>query len=35
MTKYLEDAGPTSNRKQAFAVIFWALLKSMEFALNH
>jgi hypothetical protein len=35
LRKYVENGGPTRERKAALADIFWALLNSGEFALNH
>jgi hypothetical protein len=32
---YVEGGGPTKHPKQALADVFWALLNSAEFALNH
>ena len=33
--KYVETGGPTGDQKKAFADVFWALLNSSEFLLNH
>jgi hypothetical protein len=33
--KYVTDGGASGNTKDAFADIFWALLNSSEFLLNH
>jgi hypothetical protein len=33
--KYVSDGGASGNVKDAFADIFWALLNSSEFLLNH
>ncbi|HKI32559.1 MAG TPA: DUF1549 and DUF1553 domain-containing protein [Gemmataceae bacterium] len=33
--KYIEDGGAKKDRKQALADVFWALLNSSEFMLNH
>ena len=33
--KYITDGGTSGNAKEAFADIFWALLNSSEFLLNH
>ena len=33
--KYVESGGPTKDRKKALADVFWALLNSSEFMLNH
>jgi hypothetical protein len=35
LRKYVEEGGPARNRKAALADVFWALLNSGEFALNH
>jgi hypothetical protein len=35
MLAYLERGGPASDRRKALADIFWALLNSNEFLLNH
>jgi hypothetical protein len=35
LVAYLERGGADKNPKQALADIFWALLNSAEFALNH
>jgi len=32
---YLESGGPSKNKKQALADIYWALLNSSEFLFNH
>jgi len=32
---YVEQAGSETGKKQALADVFWALLNSAEFALNH
>ena len=34
-TKYVRDGGPSGDSKKALADVFWALLNSTEFALNH
>jgi hypothetical protein len=34
-TKYVQDGGPSGDSKKALADVFWALLNSTEFALNH
>ena len=34
-TKYVRDGGPSGDAKKALADVFWALLNSTEFALNH
>ena len=34
-TKYVADGGPSGDRKKALADVFWVLLNSTEFALNH
>jgi hypothetical protein len=33
--KYLESGGPTGDSKKAITDVFWALLNSSEFLLNH
>jgi hypothetical protein len=33
--KYVEEGGPQKNPKKALADVFWALLNSSEFILNH
>ena len=33
--KYVDNGGPTGDAKKALADIFWALLNSAEFFLNH
>ncbi len=33
--KYVEEGGPAKDRKKALADVFWALLNSSEFMLNH
>lgn len=35
MTKYVETGGPSGDPDKALADVFWALLNSSEFALNH
>ena len=35
MTAYVESGGPAKERKAALADVFWALLNSTEFAVNH
>lgn len=35
LTAYAESGGPAKDRKQALADVFWALLNSTEFAVNH
>jgi len=35
MTAYVESGGPANDRKAALADVFWALLNSTEFAVNH
>jgi hypothetical protein len=35
MTSYVESGGPAKDRKAALADVFWALLNSTEFAVNH
>ena len=35
MTEYVESGGPAKDRKAALADVFWALLNSTEFAVNH
>ena len=34
-TTYIEDGGPHHDRRRALADVFWALLNSSEFILNH
>jgi hypothetical protein len=33
--KYVEKGGPSGNAKKALADVFWVLLNSPEFVLNH
>jgi hypothetical protein len=33
--KYIESGGASGDRRQALGDVFWALLNSAEFALNH
>ena len=33
--QYVEKGGPTGNPKRALADVFWVLLNSTEFILNH
>jgi hypothetical protein len=33
--QYIDKGGPTSNPKKALADLFWVLLNSPEFMLNH
>jgi hypothetical protein len=33
--KYVTDGGPSKDPKKAYADVFWALLNSSEFVLNH
>ena len=35
LTEYVESGGPTKDRKDALADVFWALINSGEFMLNH
>ncbi len=35
LMKYVQQGGPTGDRKKALADVFWALLNSGEFILNH
>ncbi len=35
LVPYVESGGPTGDSRKALADIFWALLNSSEFALNH
>ncbi len=35
MTRYVDRGGPTLDPKQALSDVFWALLNSAEFVLNH
>ncbi len=35
LVAYVDGGGAESNRQQALADVFWALLNSAEFALNH
>jgi hypothetical protein len=35
MLKYVQGAGPKKDSKAALADVFWALLNSSEFMLNH
>jgi hypothetical protein len=35
MVKYVEKGGPTGNAKKALADVFWVLINSSEFVLNH
>lgn len=35
MTAFVESGGPAKDRKAALADVFWALLNSTEFAVNH
>jgi hypothetical protein len=35
LVPYVEEGGPTGDPRKALADIFWALLNSSEFALNH
>ena len=32
---YVKGGGPSKNSKRAFADVFWVLLNSSEFILNH
>ena len=33
--KYIDGGGPEKDKKKALADVFWALLNSSEFILNH
>jgi hypothetical protein len=35
LVPYVERGGPSGDRRRAFADVFWALLNSSEFILNH
>jgi hypothetical protein len=35
MVAYVDNGGATGERRQALADVFWALLNSAEFRLNH
>jgi hypothetical protein len=35
LVRYVDDGGPTHNPRQALADVYWALLNSGEFVLNH
>lgn len=35
LLKYIQSGGPKQNTEQAYADVFWALLNSSEFMLNH
>jgi hypothetical protein len=35
LTKYVNSGGPTGDQSRALADVFWALLNSAEFSLNH
>jgi len=35
LVKYVESGGPQKDRKKALADVYWALLNSSEFILNH
>ena len=35
LVRYLESGGATGNRGQAISDVYWALLNSSEFLLNH
>ena len=35
LVKYVDDGGPTRDSKKALTDIFWVLLNSSEFILNH
>ena len=34
-TRYVDQGGPSRNSRKALADVFWALLNSAEFRLNH
>ena len=33
--KYVDEGGPRKNSREALADVFWALLNSSEFMVNH
>ena len=35
MLKHVDDGGTSDDEKQALADVYWALLNSPEFLLNH
>jgi hypothetical protein len=35
LVKYVERGGPSGDRDKALADVFWVLLNSSEFILNH
>jgi hypothetical protein len=35
LTKYVDEGGPTKNSRKALGDVFWVLLNSSEFSLNH
>jgi hypothetical protein len=35
LVRYVEKGGPSGDKKKALADVFWALLNSSEFILNH
>jgi hypothetical protein len=35
LTKYVDEGGPTKDSRKALGDVFWALLNSSEFILNH
>jgi hypothetical protein len=35
LVKYVERGGPTSDQRLALCDVFWALLNSSEFSVNH
>jgi hypothetical protein len=35
LAKYVDEGGPSKDAKQALSDVFWALLNSAEFSLNH
>ena len=35
LAKYVNDGGAAKDKKKALADVFWALLNSPEFILNH
>ena len=35
LVRYVESGGPTNDRRKALADVYWALLNSGEFMLNH
>src|SRR5262249_31045363 len=35
LVKYVKDGGPSGDSRKALADVFWVLINSSEFALNH